>query len=345
MLDMLSFITWDVNPEAFSLFGREIRWYGILWAAGVLCTTMVVQRMYKSEKLPDKWFDSLFLFVLTGLIIGARLGHCLFYEPMEYLSDPITLIQVWKGGLASHGGAIGMVIGVCLYSLKITEKKLNWKHLIIGSVAGFIVGGVAGYIINPDNIDANLGIAFLGLSVGACVAMLYMTYLTSIQTLDKLVIGVAIGATSIRLGNLMNHEIYGGPTDAPWAFRFIDNLESWKRGAEPIYSLPSHPTQIYEALTYFCIFLIGLFLFYKTPAKTKSGLILGVSLIGIFLSRFIVEFIKNVQVDYESAMLLNMGQLLSLPFIIWGVWLVWSAVTRKEEAIDEKAMKTKQHNK
>lgn len=336
---MLSFITWDVNPEAFSLFGREIRWYGILWAAGVLCTTMVVQRMYKSEKLPEKWFDSLFLYVLTGLIIGARLGHCLFYEPMEYLSNPVSLIEIWKGGLASHGGAIGMVIGVCLYSLKITGKKLNWKHLIIGAVAGFIVGGIAGYIINPDNADATLGIAFLGLSVGACVAMLYMTYLTSIQTLDKLVVGVAIGATSIRLGNLMNSEIYGGPTDVPWAFRFIQNIEDWKRGAEPIYSLPSHPTQIYEALTYFCIFLIGLFLFYKTPAKTKSGFILGVSLIGIFLSRFIVEFIKNTQVDYEQAMVLNMGQLLSLPFVVWGVWLVWSAITRKEGPIDEKTIK------
>lgn len=328
---MLSFITWDIDPEAFSLFGREIRWYGILWASGVLCTSLVVQKMYKSEKLPDKWFDSFFIYVLVGLIIGARLGHCLFYEPLEYLSNPLSLLEIWKGGLASHGGAIGMVIGVCLYSLKITKKKLNWKYILIGALAGFIIGGSLTYISNPANLDGSLGIAFLGLSVGVCIAMLYISYFTAIQSLDRLIVGVAIGATFIRLGNLMNHEIYGGVLDKPWAFRFILNLDRWKNGAEPIYSLPSHPTQIYEALTYFCVFLIGMFLYYKTNAKLKTGLILGISLIGIFLSRFIVEFIKNTQVDYESDMILNMGQLLSLPFVIWGIWLVYSALSRKEE--------------
>ena len=338
---MLSFITWDVDPEAFSLFGREIRWYGILWAAGVLCTSLVVQKMYKSEKLPDKWFDSLFIYVLTSLIIGARLGHCLFYEPLEYLSDPISLIKVWEGGLASHGGAIGMVIGVCLYSLKITNRKINVKHILIGIISGFIIGGLAGYLTSSSSLDANLGLAFLGLSVGLCVSLLFSTYITAIQTLDKLVVAVAIGATSIRLGNLMNHEIYGDPTNVPWAFRFILNINQWKNGAEPIYSLPSHPTQIYEALTYFIVFLVGLFLFYKTKAKQKPGLILGVSLIAIFLTRFIYEFIKNTQVDYESDMILNMGQLLSLPFIIWGIWLVWSALTRKDTVTAMDSNKTK----
>ncbi|MBK5722548.1 prolipoprotein diacylglyceryl transferase [Dysgonomonas sp. Marseille-P4677] len=338
---MLSFITWDIDPEAFSLFGREIRWYGILWATGVLCTSLVVQKMYKSEKLPDKWFDSLFIYVLTGLIIGARLGHCLFYEPLGYLSNPLSLLEVWKGGLASHGGAIGMVIGVCLYSLSITNKKLNWKYIIIAGLFGFIIGGVAKYISDPTNLDGNLGIAFLGLSVGVCIAMLYTSYPTAIQSLDRLIVGVAIGATFIRLGNLMNHEIYGGALDKPWAFRFILNLDKWKQGAEPIYSLPSHPTQIYEALTYFCVFLIGMFLYYKTNARKRTGLILGISLIGIFLSRFIVEFIKNAQVDYEADMILNMGQLLSIPFVIWGIWLVWSALSRKDEIVPTNNNKTK----
>lgn len=323
-------ITWNVDPEAFSLFGREVRWYGIFWAVGVLCTAMVIQKMYKYEKLPEKWFDSLFLYVLTGLIIGARLGHCLFYEPLEYLSNPISLIKIWEGGLASHGGAVGMVIGVCLYSLRITNKKINWKSVFIGIIAGFLIGGAAGYFTSASSLDANLGLAFLGLSVGLCVALLFTTYSTAIQTLDKLVVGVAIGATFIRLGNLMNHEIYGDPTSMPWAFRFIRNIGEWKNGAEPIYSLPSHPTQIYEALTYFVVFLAGMFLFYKTRAKERPGLILGISLIAIFLTRFIYEFIKNTQVDYESAMILNMGQLLSLPFVLWGICLVWYALRGKK---------------
>lgn len=333
---MLASIIWNIDPEAFSIFGREIRWYGICWAVGVALTTIVVQRMYKYEKLPEKWFDSLFLYVIVALIIGARLGHCLFYEPLEYLSRPLSLIEIWNGGLASHGGAVGMVIGVCLYSLHITNKKINWKYLFAGALGGFIIAGVIAYIINPSNIDGDLGMAFMGLSLGICIALLFTAYPTAIQTLDRLVIGVAIGATFIRIGNLMNHEIYGDPTDVPWAFSFILNLEAWKHGAEPIYSLPSHPTQIYEALTYFTVFIIGLFLFYRTKAKEKTGLILGISLLGIFLSRFIFEFIKNVQVGYESAMTLNMGQLLSLPFIIWGVWLIWNALRTKDKMKVEK---------
>ncbi|MDR1883813.1 MAG: prolipoprotein diacylglyceryl transferase [Prevotella sp.] len=344
MLDMLSFITWDVEPEAFSLFGREIRWYGILWAAGVLFTTMVVQRMYKSEKLPEKSFDSLFLHVLTGLIIGARLGHCLFYAPLEYLSNPVSLVQVWQGGLASHGGAIGMVIGVCLYSLRITKKKQNWKYITIGAFSGLVTGGIGGYIFSPASLDANLGIAFMGLSVGVCIAMLYTAYPTAIRTLDRLVVGVAIGAASIRLGNLMNSEIYGGPTTLPWGFNFTEDPK-WRKlpGMGGSGELPCHPTQIYEALVYLFIFGLGLYLYYKTNAKDKTGLILGISLIGIFFSRFCIEFIKNIQEQFEVEMVntfgVNMGQLLSIPFIVWGIWLVYGALT-KEEPIADMATKT-----
>ena len=329
--NMLTSIVWSVDPEAFSIFGREIRWYGICWAVGVALTSLVVQRMYKYENRPEKWFDTLFLYVVVTLIIGARLGHCLFYEPIEYLRHPLSLLEVWNGGLASHGGAIGMVIGVCLYSLKITEKKINWKYLLIGAASGFILTGGIAYIINSSNVDGDLGMAFLGLSIGVCVGMMATVYPTVIQTLDRLVVGVAIGAAFIRIGNLMNHEIYGDPTSAPWSFSFILNLDAWKHGAQPIYSLPSHPTQIYEALTYICVFILGLILFYKTKAKEKTGLILGISLVGIFLSRFIFEFIKNVQVDYEAAMTLNMGQLLSIPFFVWGAWLIWNALRSKDE--------------
>lgn len=282
---MLSFITWDVDPEAFSILGREIRWYGILWATGVLCTTLVVQKMYKTEKLPEKWFDSLFIYILTGLIIGARLGHCLFYDPIYYLSNPLSMLKVWEGGLSSHGGAIGMTVAVWLYSLNVSKKSMIWA-------------------------------------------------------LDRLIVGVAIGATFIRLGNLMNSEIYGGPTQLPWGFNFIRDTR-WHlpltQGGSG--ELPCHPTQLYEALIYLTIFVVGLFLFYKTKAKDKQGLILGISLIGIFLSRFCIEYIKNIQEPFEVNMIatygINMGQLLSIPFVLWGIWLVWNAV-RKKEIINKK---------
>lgn len=338
---MLSFITWDVNPEAFAVFGREIRWYGILWAAGVLFTSFFVQRMYKYEKLPDKWFDSLFIYVVTGLVIGARLGHCLFYEPVGYLTHPLDLLKVWEGGLASHGGAIGMTIGVGLYSLKITNQKLNWKHLGFSAFMGLAAGALCYYLYRyisnaPSSLDLLLyQFSFMGFFIGVCVSIIYTTREMSIRSLDRLVVGVAIGAASIRLGNLMNSEIYGGVTSMPWGFNFVRD-RSWhlpisQGGAG---EMPCHPTQIYEALIYLIIFGLGMYLFYKTTVKNKTGLILGISLIGIFLSRYFIEFVKNVQEPFEIDMInsigINMGQLLSLPFIIWGIWLVYSALNKKE---------------
>ncbi len=278
---MLAFITWNVNPEIVNILGREIRWYGLCWAIGVLCTSYVVQKMYEKEKLPEKWFDSLFIYVIIGLILGARLGHCLFYEPAVFLSDPIRILKIWEGGLASHGGAIGMTIGIWLFCRNVSKKSIIWA-------------------------------------------------------LDRLIVGVAIGAAFIRVGNLMNSEIYGGPTTMPWGFNFVKDRE-WHL---PIISggsgeLPCHPTQIYEALIYFAIFIFTLYLFYKTDAKKKQGLILGLSLIGIFLSRFFIEFLKNVQESFEVQMKasvgINMGQLLSIPFIVWGIWLVYNALKTKKQ--------------
>jgi prolipoprotein diacylglyceryl transferase len=336
---MLSFITWNVDPEAFSFFGREIRWYGILWASALLLTSIIVQKMYKSEKLPEKWFDSLFLHVVVGLIIGARLGHCLFYDPVGYLSHPLEILKIWQGGLASHGGAIGMTIGVCLYSLKITNEKINWKYIGIFSAIGLVSGIIVSYI--APGLTLGWGEAgFMGLLIGLCIAMIYTTRKTTIQTLDRLVIGVGLGAASIRLGNLMNSEIYGGPTTLPWGFKFIRDPR-WHQPLEMGGSgeLPCHPTQIYEALIYLIVFGLGMYLFYKTGAKAKRGLILGISLIGIFLSRFLIEFIKNNQEVFETDMItsygINMGQLLSLPFIIWGIWLVCNSLTNKEVIPDK----------
>lgn len=266
---MLTYITWNVDPIAFDIFGYAIRWYGIFWATGVALCTFTISKMYKYEKLPEKWFDSLFIYVIIGLVIGARLGHCLFYNPEYYLSHPLSILNLREGGLASHGGAIGMTIAIFLYSRRISHRSMIWA-------------------------------------------------------LDRLVVGVAIGATFIRLGNLMNSEIYGGPTTLPWGFMFL-------RGETG--NIPCHPTQIYEAAIYFIIYLLGLYMFYRTNAKEKQGLILGISLIGIFLSRFCIEFIKNVQEDFEQDMLLNMGQLLSLPFVIWGIWLIWNALKKNKETI------------
>ncbi len=276
-MDILLSVTWNVDPTLFSIFGREIRWYGLLWVIGLIVAVYIVQKIFKHEDLPEKWFDSLFVYMIVGIIVGARLGHCLFYEPAYYLANPIEMIKVWEGGLASHGGVIGIIIAVWLYSRKVTRLNMLW-------------------------------------------------------TFDRVMVPTGFTAAMIRFGNLMNHEIYGGPTDSPWGFRFVDNLHQWMQGAAPIYTEPSHPTQIYEALAYLVVFAITMHLYWRTDAKNRQGFITGVGIFIIFLFRFFVEYLKNVQVDSEIAMRENtgliLGQWLSIPFILWGIWMIWNALRK-----------------
>ena len=287
---MQMYITWKVDPELFTLLGREIRWYGLLWVIGLIVAIIIVQKIFEKERLPEKWFDSLFVHMMLGIVVGARLGHCLFYEPAYYLANPLEVFAIWEGGLASHGGVIGIIIAVWLYSKRVTKKSMLW-------------------------------------------------------TFDRVIVPTGFTAAAIRLGNLMNHEIYGGPTSQPWGFRFITNIGHWKAGvAEPIFSEPSHPTQIYEALIYLLVFAITMYLYWKTDAKNKQGLLIGIGMIIIFVSRFFIEFVKHVQVDSEIAMRestgLILGQWLSIPFILWGLWLVWNAYRgakpMKQQPVDVK---------
>lgn len=326
MINSFLAIDWSPDPIAFSILGRPIAWYGILWALGVALTAFVVNRMFKSEKRSSEFFDSFFMYIVVSLLIGARLGHCLFYDPVYYLSNPFNLLKVWEGGLSSHGGAIGMLIGVCLFSLKQEKKTIPWTKVLIGVVVGFVLGWVAYILSHLDSPisffdfsnDLMLGAIFMGIFIVVCVLFVYISSPMCIFMLDRLIVGVCIGATFIRIGNLMNSEIYGEPTTLPWGFNFLAD-KHWV-------GLPCHPTQIYEAITYFIIFLIGMFLYWKTSAKKKTGLILGISLLCIFGTRIIVESIKNVQEDFEVGMILNMGQLLSIPFVIWAIYLIVHAV-------------------
>ncbi|MCX4259453.1 MAG: prolipoprotein diacylglyceryl transferase [Muribaculaceae bacterium] len=275
---MLDFVTWTANPDLIHSF-ITVRWYGLMFAIGFLIGYNVVARIFKHEGAPEKWLGTLLLWTMAGTIIGARLGHVFFYEWDLYSNNPIHILYIWEGGLASHGGAIGVIVGVLCFSW-ITAKK------------------------NP------------------------------IWTFDRLVIPVALVGGLIRLGNLMNHEIYGHATDLPWAFRFITNIHAWQNGAEPVFSAPSHPTQLYEAGCYFVLFALLMWMYWRKNAETRPGLIFGVFLIGIFLPRLLIEFVKNNQVEWEADMMLNMGQILSIPFIIAGICLIIYSLSRPKVHID-----------
>lgn len=270
-----AFITWDFDPVLFTLFGHPIVWYGLLFALGlIILGPWIEKKMWEHEKLDSKWFESLAVYVFVGTIVGARLGHVLFYDPAYYLANPAKIFVTWEGGLASHGGTIGIIIACWLYSHRVTRKSILW-------------------------------------------------------VLDRLAVPTGIVAAMIRLGNLTNSEIFGRPTTLPWGFRFIRSEEY--RHLVPNMDMGCHPTQIYEALCYLAVFALCMWLYWKRDAARRySGLIVGVFLAGIFLSRFIIERIKIVQEPWELKLIesvgLNMGQLLSIPFVLAGIWLIIRAV-------------------
>lgn len=285
---LLNYIVWNVDPIAFSLGPLQVRWYGILWALGIWFCLLIQQKLYKNENCPEGWVDKLFMYMVLGVIIGARLGHCWFYEWHEaavlglepvhflgmtfnyrnpYIEHPFDLLKIWEGGLSSHGGAIGLIIAAWL---------LNKKHFHKGIVWIF----------------------------------------------DRLVIGVCVTAFCIRLGNLLNSEIYGNPTTVPWAFLFVRNGDK----------LPCHPTQIYEMLYCLVGFVVTWLMYWKGKCYRRNGLIFGVFLEIIFFTRFMLEFIKLDQEAFEGNMFLNMGQWLSIPFIIWGIWLIVRACRKQPDS-------------
>lgn len=268
MFSHLNYILWNPDVEAFHILGLSIRWYSLCWLIGLLLAYFIVQRLYKQQKIKDELFDPLFLYCFFGILIGARLGHCLFYQPEYYLASVKHFIEMivpihfmagggWKfvgyEGLASHGGTIGLIVALYLYYRR---TRLNlW------------------------------------------------------QVLDNIAIATPITACFIRLGNLMNSEIIGKVTDVPWAFIF-----------ERVDKVPRHPGQLYEAIAYFVFFFVGLWFYRKHPQRVGTGFFFGLCLTLIFTFRFFIEYTKDIQVNFESGMLFNMGQILSIPFIIIGIY-------------------------
>jgi phosphatidylglycerol:prolipoprotein diacylglycerol transferase len=256
-------IHWNVDPEIFHIGIISIRYYSLLFMLSFIVGIYIFQWVYKRENKPKEALDPLLIYMLLGTVIGARLGHCLFYDASYYLSHPIKIFKVWEGGLASHGAAIGILLSLYLFSRKHPEQPFLWL-------------------------------------------------------VDRIVITVALAGSFIRLGNLFNSEIIGKPADVPWSFVF-----------ERVDNIPRHPTQIYESVAYFIIFVILFRIYKKYGSATPRGYLLGLFLVLVFGFRFFVEFLKENQVAFESGMALNMGQILSIPAVIGGMILIYYSLKSK----------------
>ena len=273
----LPLFVWDVHPTLFTIGPVEVRYYGLMWALGFIISAYIISNIMKREGYPEKTFDSFFWYALLSTVIGSRLGHCLFYAPGYYLTHPIEILYIHQGGMASHGAAVGLLVGLWLFSKK---NKIPY-----------------------------------------------------IWSLDRIGILVAISGALVRIGNFMNSEIFGRPTSLPWGVEFVLSNE-WNT----LYKgLPCHPTQLYEALAYLIIFVVFLWLYYrKNLAQRRPGAMFGIFLIALFGIRFLIEFIKNPQEDFEVGMILNMGQLLSIPFIVAGCVLLYRAYRAPEKKLEKK---------
>lgn len=266
-------IHWNVDPVLIHLGNFGLRWYSLLFVSGFILGWFIFKWFFNREKIDEKLLDSLLYTLLLCTIIGARLGHCLFYQPDYYLGSMEGFWEIfmpWKGGLASHGGAIALIIGMIWYANHY-GKKYNFDFVWL---------------------------------------------------MDHLAIAVAFAGAFIRLGNLFNSEIYGGATFLPWGFIFVRNGETG----------PKHPTQIYEALTYLILGIFLILLYKFKVKKTYRGTYIGIFLIICFGMRFLIEFIKEPQVAFENQMTLNMGQLLSIPFILLGIAFIIYAYIKKQPA-------------
>ena len=272
MLNQL-FVNWSVNPEIIGIGALSLRWYSVLFVSGFILGWYIFKWFFKREGVPVTLLDPLLYTLLIGTIVGARLGHCLFYQPDYYLGSWEGFKEIfmpWKGGLASHGGTIALIIAMVWFA-----RHYGRKH----------------------DFD------FLWI-------------------LDHLAIAVCFAACFIRLGNLFNSEIYGDVTTLPWGFVFELRGET----------LPKHPTQLYEAFSYLILGIVLILLYkYRLP-KMYRGTFIGLFFIGCFGSRFLIEFIKEPQVGFESEMALNMGQWLSIPFVLLGIGLLIYSFVKKQPA-------------
>lgn len=276
-------IHWNPSPELFSIGPISIRWYGLMFATGFLLGFSILTKMFKFEGSNPEWVEKLFVYVIIATIVGARLGHVFFYGWDYYSQHLIEIIlPIAKGangykfvgfqGLASHGGAFGIILAVWIFSKRVTKRPFLW-------------------------------------------------------TTDRLIVPVALVGAMIRTGNLMNSEIYGVATNLPWGFIFDRNNET----------IAKHPTMIYEALCYLITFGLLIYFYYKKKdLKDRAGFLTGVFFIGMFFSRFMIEFIKEKQEAFEAGMALNMGQILSIPFIIAGIWLIYYSLTHPPVVYNDK---------
>lgn len=369
-MQFLNYIIWSPNPEIFpNVDWLPVRWYGLLFAAGFIISQQIMYHIFKVEGKPQKGVDSLTLWMIIFTIIGARLGHVLFYEPMRYLQNPMSILKTWEGGLASHGAAVGITLAIFLYvnyfvDINPLKGKFVWKKRKIKGqsflwVFDRIVIGVAitgalirfGNFLNTEIIGtptkSNYGVVFASDVIDQ---LEYMSQIESVnlkkdadrkidehgyvpveieiefnKAINKKTIASQITETKIK-NALSNYKyvtmhIYEPPGNQI-NFEISKSSNGRQLATIKTLAIARHPAQLYESLSSLLLFILLFYLWNRKKGQLPEGFIFGLFLVILFGLRFLYEYIKENQVDFEDGMSLNMGQILSIPLIIAGLLIL-----------------------
>ncbi len=369
-MNFLSYIIWTPNPEIFpNIDWLNVRWYGLLFATGFIISQQIMYKIYKSEGKPEKDVDSLTLWMIIATIVGARLGHVIFYEPMRYLRDPVSILKTWEGGLASHGAAIGILVAIYMYvNYYVDINPFKWrfvwkKHkrpgqsylwvvdriVIVVALTGALIrmgnminSEIIGiptrsgygvvfardvvdrleYIVQIDKVDVEKDKTRAIDKNGYVPVKIIVEFSDGIKTKD-----IATQIVKVNIKNILNTNEYitmhiYEPAANQLDYKIEQNAKGHIVAVIKTRGIARHPAQLYESISSFLLFLFLLYLWNRRKQQIPEGLIFGIFLVVLFTLRFLYEFIKENQVDFENTMALNMGQILSIPMVLAGIWIL-----------------------
>jgi phosphatidylglycerol:prolipoprotein diacylglycerol transferase len=364
-MNILGFISWDVAPELIT-WPITLLYYSLFFAISFLIGFYLMKKMMQKENAPENWTDLIFFYVFIATIVGARLGHVLFYQPDYYLSNPIEILKIWEGGLASHGAAIAVIIALWIYAKRVTKKSFFYGAdkvvVTIAIAAAFIrLGNLANSEIIGERSVSSTALFFeyeakknatniITNQIG--VEQYFSIYDLSFERTDKQIdtlnftyplanLKMVLAPKENAVDN-MDKAMYIGKSFIKLSDSFIDSTEYhyfsphripnvYQAGnyfvvEVPVGIIPRFPTQIWESLSYFVLFFILMFGYWKKQWFRREGLLFGVFLVFLFGARFIIEFWKEEQTDLTGESSITMGQWLSIPAVIVGAFIIYRAL-------------------
>lgn len=368
-MDNLLAITWTFDKVLFSFGERGIRWYGLLFAIAFMAGYYIMRSIFRKEKVSETLLDKLLIYVMIATVIGARLGHVFFYQWDYYSQNPAKIFKIWEGGLASHGAAIAIIIAMYIFSKKVSKRSMLWildRVVITVALAGCLIR--TGNLVNSEIIgqpsDASYAFVFAAdtrdyivdeygedgrdyikdvwfintgdiKEVNGFKHPVYSLQLTFFETQTDATLNAKVVKQDIltRLNTIpkdSKHFIW------PAKSKVLVNPDDKQVVTATLLGIPRHPAQLYEAFAYLLVFLLLFYLYWRTSAGQRQGLLFGIFLVLVFTARFFIEFLKENQVEFEEELSLNMGQNLSIPLVIIGLIFIVIAMRKKPELIDEK---------